>query len=216
MTVHHENRLLNEVVRFFLLLGSPPLSRSLPLIYFSFCVALFFSLLGSPGNARCCKKDEGISEFRHWWLENFHHHIVATYALIRIRCSLSMIRSVGFLVDSKTLISNWKMSDNQWKFLMVTHNHYGILRYAYLLYSTLAKHSLLVWTQLGGTHWVHSLTVVRVHQGTVEKGTDISEFRKKFSLMVTHCPIRNENFGVNERADRANHREREHLIRIRA
>ena len=67
--------------------------------------------------SRWCMKGEGISEFRHWWLENFHHHIVATYALIGIRCSLSMIRSVGSLVDSKTLISNWTMSDHQWEFL---------------------------------------------------------------------------------------------------
>ena len=28
----------------------------------------------------------------------------------------------------------------------------------------------------------------------VEKGTDISEFLKKFSLMVTHFSIRNESF----------------------
>ena len=44
---------------------------------------------------------------------------------------------------------------------------------------------------------------VRVSQSSAMIVSD----HKKLSPMVTHFPIRNENFEVNERAERANHRE---------
>ena len=55
----------------------------------------------------------------------------------------------------------------------------------------------------------YSRTFVRAaNTRCCKEGEGISEFCKKFSLMDTHFPIRNESFCVNERADRVNHRER--------